>query len=309
MKIILPRGDGTFYRACPKCQKELDLAAGEWAPGHPGRHAHGYLISQLFSSKVDPGDILKDYQRTRFPERFYNLKIGIAWADVTHRVDRMMVLALCGNEEMQDSSREECTMGVDTGRELHVVISKRIKNSERHQIVYIGIHHSYAELDELMKRFNVWLCIIDALPDIHATREFARRHGGNVYCNYFIENQKGLPDWNWKDMVVKENRTEALDLSRRVIREGQVLLPRRGAMVEEFATHMAAIAKKFEEDDDTGEQKYNYVRSGPDHLSMAFTYCVLAWERETYGDWLVVGGDEDDIRGGGHWIPFNPWGW
>ena len=86
-----------------------------------------------------------------------------------------MVLALCGQEEMLESSREECTMGVDTGRELHVVIAKRIKNSEKHQIVYIGVHHSYAELDELMKRFNVWLCVIDALPDIHATREFAKR--------------------------------------------------------------------------------------------------------------------------------------
>ena len=43
---------------------------------------------------------------------------------------------------------------------------------------------------------------------------------------------------------------------------------------------MAAIAKKLEEDEDTGKQRFNYIRSGPDHFSMAFTYCVLAWERD-----------------------------
>ena len=132
------------------------------------------------------------------------------------------------------------------------------------------------------------------------TREFARRRQGNVCCNYFIENPEG---------PARLERMEALDLSRRVIRESQVLLPRRGPIVEEFATHMAAITKKLDEDDDTSEQKYNYVRSGPDHVSMAFTYCVLGWERESYGDWIVAGGDEDDSRGGGRWIPFNPWGW
>ncbi len=301
VKIIRPRGDGSFFRACPKCEHELDLAAGEWVPDHPGRHTHGYRISQLFSSKVDPGDILREYQRTRYPERFYNLKIGLAWADVTHRVDRMSVLALCSDEPMMEGCKETCTMGVDTGRQLHVVISKRIGRSELHRVVYLGVHEDYKELDDLIERFTVWRCVIDALPDIHATRDFARRHHGKVYLNYFIENQKGAADWNWKDRIVKENRTEALDLSRKVIRERQVVLPRRGALVEEFATHMAAVAKKLEEDEDTGDQKYTYVRSGPDHFSMAFTYNVLAWEDDN--PTFVMFGEEDppDYEGD-HWL-------
>lgn len=289
VRVIRARGDGTFYRACPRCNAELDLAAGQWVPDHPGRHAHGYRISQLFSSKVDPGDILRQYQRTRFPERFYNLKIGLAWADVTHRVDRATVLALCGKDEMLDSSEAPCTMGVDTGRQLHVVISKRLGGTTRkHQVVYLGAHGEFRELDALMERFNVTCCVVDAQPEVHATRDFARRHPGRVYMNYFIEHQKGATEWNRDEMLVKENRTEVLDLSRRIVREGQVVLPRRDATVEEFATHMAAIAKRLEEDDDTGEQRYTYVRSGPDHFSMAFTYNVLAWEKEPKGS-LVCG--------------------
>src|ERR1700752_2913289 len=69
VKIILPRGDGSYYRACPKCTGELDIEVGEWVAMQPDNHAHGYLISQLVSSMMDPGEILSEYEKTRFPER------------------------------------------------------------------------------------------------------------------------------------------------------------------------------------------------------------------------------------------------
>jgi hypothetical protein len=148
----------------------------------------------------------------------------------------------------------------------------------------------------------VW--VIDAQPELRMVREFADRHHGREYLNYFIESQKGAAHWEPAERILKENRTEALDLSRRVIRDKQVVLPRRCLMVEEFATHLAANAKKLEEDEDTGEQRYTYVRSGADHFSMAFTYNVLAWERDnpvyvSFGD-----EDEDELTGGGGpWMP------
>jgi hypothetical protein len=50
--------------------------------------------------------------------------------------------------------------------------------------------------------------------------------------------------------------------------------------VDLFAKHLAADAKQLEEDPDTGMQKYKYVRTGPDHFSLAFTYDCLASESE-----------------------------
>ena len=58
----MPRRDGSIYRACPKCSKELDIAGGQWVADHPDRSIHGYRISQLFSARVDPGEILRAYQ-------------------------------------------------------------------------------------------------------------------------------------------------------------------------------------------------------------------------------------------------------
>ena len=122
VKIILPRPDGSFYRACPKCAAELDLAAGEWVADYQSRPIHGFQISQLISSKVDPAEIFHEYKTTRFPGNFYNLKIGTPYSDLDLKLDVMSVLSLCSDTPMARRSDAWCNMGVDTGSQLHVVI-------------------------------------------------------------------------------------------------------------------------------------------------------------------------------------------
>jgi len=278
--FIQPRGDGTYHLACPRCSAEVDPENGEWVAEYPDHPTHGYLISQLFSTRVDPGEILREYRKTRFPERFYNLKVGIAWADLENRVDEATVLRLCGEEGMPESSETPCTMGVDTGRDFHVVISQRIPNTRRRRIVHLAVASGFETLDELMRRFKVALCVIDALPELHATRAFAFRHPGRVFMNYFNEHQKGAAKWDYAQKIVQENRTEALDISRRALREGRVVLPRRSPIVAEFARHCAADAKQLHEDEETGSQSYRYVKTGTNHFSFAFTYDCIAAQRE-----------------------------
>ena len=57
-----------------------------------------------------------------------------------------------------------------------------------------------------------------------------------------------------------------------MIRSGKVILPQSSRVVREFAVHMAADAKRLEEDEETGAKAYRYLRTGPDHFSLAFTY-------------------------------------
>jgi hypothetical protein len=84
-------------------------------------------------------------------------------------------------------------------------------------------------------------------------------------------------------VTIHVNRTESLDASRRVIREGQVVLPQRSPLVEEFASHLASDAKRLQEDPETGSQVFRYIRTGTDHFSLAFTYDCIAWAGETPG--------------------------
>jgi hypothetical protein len=230
----------------------------------------------LFSSKVDPDEILAEYRTTRYPDRFYNLKIGIPWADLARRLDASTVLALCTDTPMLDHSDGWCTMGVDTGKQLHVVILREDPKEYYPQtIVYLGACHEFEELDALMKRFNVQRCVIDGLPETYATGQFAKRHYGKVYSSFFVDSQRGDPNWDTNRWAVTMNRTDALDASRAAIREKRVMLPRREPIVEEFAAHLSADAKMLDEDEQTGVKKYRYVKTGTNHFSMAFTYAWL----------------------------------
>ena len=65
-----------------------------------------------------------------------------------------------------------------------------------------------------------------------------------------------------------------------MIRERKVVLPRGGAVVREFAQHMAADVKQLVEDEDTGALSYRYKKTGTNHFSLAFTYDCIAWSRD-----------------------------
>jgi hypothetical protein len=130
-----------------------------------------------------------------------------------------------------------------------------------------------------MRRYEVSTCVIDGLPETHATREFALRWRGQVFLNFFNEYQRGGPAWDDNKYVVQENRTEALDLSRREIREGVIVLRRRLPIVETFAIHLTHDAKQLVEDAETGVARYRYIKTGMNHFSLAFTYEALAAAR------------------------------
>src|SRR5215475_13898227 len=132
-----------------------------------------------------------------------------------------------------------------------------------------------------MKRDHINTCVIDGMPETHATRAFADRHGGAVYLCFFNENQKGKAQWDFGNRKVEVNRTEALDASKAAIREKRVTLPRRDPMVELFARHMTADAKKLEEDEETGAKKYRYFKTGENHFGYTFNYAWMAAQDRT----------------------------
>lgn len=155
-------------------------------------------------------------------------------------------------------------------------------------LVHLGVYQEFSQLDDLLRRFGVGRCVIDGLPETHATREFAERHGGQIFMNFFNENQRGSAKWDSEARTVLVNRTEALDASRAAVREKNLILHAPSAIVETFARHMAADAKILDEDEETGAKKYRYIRTGEDHFSLAFTYaCMAAGQSWGMREWLA----------------------
>lgn len=160
----------------------------------------------------------------------------------------------------------------------------RPHSGDRDPIVHIGVYKESDELDRLMKLFRVKRCVVDALPETRNARAFAMRHKGLVYLNYYNEHQKGSYACNEKEMIVTCNRTESLDASHKDITSERVVLPRECDLVREFADHMHNVAKKLEEDEETGSKRYVYVKLGPDHFRHAFNYECMA--RQNMPKWL-----------------------
>jgi hypothetical protein len=166
-------------------------------------------------------------------------------------------------------------MGVDQGKDLHVVIGKK-HPGKAGQIIHLGIYKEWEELDRLMSVFSVSRCVVDALPETRNARAFGERYKGKVFLNYYSQYQKGSYTWNEQQMVVTSNRTESLDASHNEVMSGEIVLPREGDAVKEFARQLHNVAKKLEEDDETGSKRYVYVKLGADHFRHAFNYEVMA---------------------------------
>jgi hypothetical protein len=118
-------------------------------------------------------------------------------------------------------------------------------------------------------------CVVDAQPNTKAARSFAERFPGRVFLCYYSEYQRGCYKWNEKEMTVYANRTESLDSTHKDIIEQHVILPRQTDIVQKFAFHMHNIAKRLETDDETGSQRYVYLRLGEDHWRHAFNYLMM----------------------------------
>jgi hypothetical protein len=267
---------GRVIRACRRCKAEISPSVGEWVAKRPSiTDRRGYHYSQLFSSYVDPGAILHQFRTTNNLTDFYNLKIGVAYVEATNRLTVQEVLGLCGSSGMASFDPGPCTMGVDQGSDLHVVIGKR-GGQRGSKIVHMEVYKEWDELDKLMKSFRVTKCVVDALPETRNARAFTMRHKGKVFLNYYQIHQKGSYKWDEKEATVACNRTESLDASHNEIMQEKIELPRESAIVGSFAEHMHNVAKRLEEDEETGSKRYIYVKLGPDHFRHAFNYECMA---------------------------------
>ena len=261
-------------RACKKCKSELNPSVGKWVAKRPSiTDKRGYHYSQLFSHFVEPADILKEFRTTTNETLFRNLIIGCAWVESVNRLEISEVLALCGSAGNKTSDAGPCFMGVDQGKDLHVVISKIGRKDE---IIHLGIYKDWSDLDRLMKNFNVARCVVDALPETRNARVFGERHKIRVFLNYYNIHQKGSYKWNEGDLTVSCDRTESLDASHNEIQNGELIIPRESNIVREFAEHLHNVAKRLEEDEESGSKRYVYIRLGPDHFRHALSYSTMA---------------------------------
>lgn len=267
-------------RICKKCQRELPLTSKiEWIPKVLESNVIGYHFSQLFSYFVNPWKLLDQFRKKRELTTLFHDKLGIPYVEAEARLETKDILALCGSNLQFNAHPGPCAMGIDQpkaeGGKFHITIAYREQNQPCN-VARICIRNSWNEVWDLMNTYNVSRCVIDALPDQAKAREFAKAHNGRVFLCYYSDKQKGAPKWNDVDWTVSVDRTESLNSSTRAFHESKVSLPRLDDEIKTFARHCHNMARKKDEDKDSGQIRHVWVKTGADHYRHSFNYVYLA---------------------------------
>lgn len=294
-RCIQETGKETAIRICGHCKKELDIhGPGEWVAKSPrNKDISGYLISQLYSHYIDPYVILNEYRTKRGSdlETFYRMRLGKAYTLAQNRITREQVLNLVSKTDHVKPKSRNVYLGVDQGSDLHCVLI--YEDEKKIYVKDAFILTDFEDIDKVIARENVRCCVIDALPETRKAKELKNRNKGIVFLNFYIETVKGNYKWNDETGEVQTNRTESLDFSQDPLTNSMLICYNNIIEIDQFADHCANMARKLEENEETGSKRYVWVKTGPDHFRHSLNYAFIA--RSRYGEEVPMSTAREDM--------------
>lgn len=321
-ECIVVRDDGTAYRKCRKCGGVIHPRDGRWVAQYPGRSMVGRWISRLnlADKYVDLADIVRRFMDPPNGNigDVYNHDLGMAYVSAENRLRKQDLEQCLTGELMRVAHPGPTAMGVDLGKDFHVVIldkpfervvrlvkAVRIpakKNKDDNVIDMSPLH-------KLAQEFNVGCCVIDFAPEQQKVRDFRADEDFDVYGCIYQEHQRGTVSWDSLEGIVRVNRTEIHDATHDIVARQRLMLPRKSEEIDEFIREYCCTAKKLEEDESTGSKEYRYIKLGADHYRHATNYAYLAWKRVGVyvsrgrnGRRSVDGWDDDAPARAGSWM-------
>lgn len=264
---------------CVKCGGKLNrFAEGEWVAEYPDKSTHGYRINRLYSPFATLKELITNSLKHSESEvqTFFNFELGKERAPKGGKISRDIILA-CTEEgyEMPLNSRTPCSMGVDVGKVLNVRISRKTEWGRR--AVFIGMVDSFEELGDLMIRYNVNLCCIDAMPETRKVKEFAKRFEGKVKLVYFSSQTEKVKEKEGDERIkcLHCDRTQVIDDVVAEFVKGRNILPCNIEGIDEYIKQVTAPVRVIEKDK-SGRDIPRWIESGPDHYMFSEVYDYLA---------------------------------
>lgn len=330
--VVDERRNEIYYR-CPKCKWRInDPQNGRYVPYNPNADYVSYHVSQLVSKFKTPKEIWDFYKRTVNMEEFYNATLGLPYVDEANRGVTPELLSRAINPELRwepVKRNETMAMGVDQGAGYNMVIIAHINpDSNRKRIRHIeiierdnrayfknGVKVSpFVRLRELMKEWNVQVCVLDAMPNANDALQFAQEFSGRVWTAHYTQSNTDVVQWgdrsttkstlkkagpllNFKYHAVL-SRYNSLSFSLGDWSNGAVELPDPDGLIQvcrdektgifqpespahRLFSHLPRLIKQFRvTNEETGEGRNEWIYAGGDpHLAHAWNYCDVALER------------------------------
>lgn len=274
------------YIRCVKCGKPIGQRIGQWIPQKPECKTRiGHNWSHLTSEYHDPARILRDFRNP--PEGnladVYRLDLGLAYSAQEDKLRKQNVWNCCGNQGVPESHRGPCAMGIDNDDQKHFVIGIRTGNG-RYELIKCGKVEDFKAAYDLVVRFGVKSCVVDIRPNKDSALEFAKacaRVGCRVWLCEYTESILQDAVFNDDTRIVKCYRTGIFDESHRIFVENHIVLPRRSAMIDNYALQCCNCVKSKEVNKRTKQVVYRYKKTGGgnDHLRSATNYFILACKK------------------------------
>jgi len=309
----------THYRGCLSCQAELDMKNGRWVAHRPGRDVRGYHISQLYT-QIEPPKAKAPNYATHIMRQYA--------AALKRRLElKRFTISIIGDPyggddaKITDDVLRDCErpygfwergagtfMGVDVGDLLRIGINQRWGRVL--QWVHFETTDKWDRLPELMRRFGVAACVIDAMPYKRSAKEFATGFRKKVWIQYFkpvkeltvgselFENKISI-------QTVSVDRTESLDATVDMLVNEEMWLvamdkasQAEKAVLEDVWAHLKMLITETVEDSN-GNKRRTYLDHVENHFGMAMNSGrIAALELGVKGlapylgmEWAEIGGN------------------
>lgn len=277
----------TVALTCPACKAEVSdverCAEGEWVAQRPRvGNLRGYQIPPLAFPMADIGALALSAVSDDPTEQtqFWQSDLGVAYDASGTRVTPAMLDALWrelpGGNLPEGQRWRDTTMGVDVGSRFHFRVSSTGNDGIRH-VREMGSVRSWDDLSKLMLRYQVRMCVIDALPELHACREWADKYPARVFRAFYPNSDLGgqVCRADTEKRTIQIARTMAMDGVYDAIASGQERWPRQFARAPEVVAHLGAPVRVVSLDD-RGQERPTWEHTLPDHLFHCSVYDEIA---------------------------------
>ena len=279
---------------CSKCNETFERSGGgEWVVKYPSRERAGYTISRLDVLSQTYTDLFVEWLDAQGDinrlSTFYTSVLGQGFEYSGARITIDLLHSCATGEELDYGGgyeEELVSMGVDVGSLLNVVISvtKRTEDDKaKRETILVCAVRKFEELKDLIVRYNVSCCTIDAMPETRKSqelRDWGKSNGVMIWlCRFYPTPRFGREAYgrklNWRDRVVQVDRTQVLDATFEEIKNQQRTLPKDVFSVLGFKEQMKAPVRVLEQD----KGKIVWISgNNPDHYRFADLYDRIAFD-------------------------------
>ncbi len=274
--------------ACPVCgsvQSDADRCApGRWIALQPEiTRTHGYHVPWWPFVFIDLAGLAFSAVSAEGAEveEFFHSDLGLPHGAGEGGITPEMLLQMSATvpDGLPKGPWRDTVLGCDVGSRLHYSITSVGPDGE----VYLRAMDSvlrWEELDNLMLRYQVRQAVVDGEPETHATLDFLARWPGRAMRSFYPTGVAALRGTlfhqkpNTNDLQV--NRAMAMDAVLSVVAGARERWPKEFTTNPDIVAQMTSSTRVKITDENTGQQRYDWIHVGQDHYWHAHLYNLIA---------------------------------